>query len=164
MRRHHAVISALYGWLTSPEIALAEVNPARAVPPPKLPQQKVKALTRDQVTALVEAADKTREPRRNRALVLFLLFLTFDGYSCSRHTVRRIIYRLAKIAGFHAYPHQFRHTAAIEHLRHGMDLVSVQHLLGHSNIQVTRGYLEALSDKDVEERAKRTSPTDHWRL
>jgi len=33
----------------------------------------VKALTQDQVIHLVEAADKTREPRRNRALVLFLL-------------------------------------------------------------------------------------------
>ena len=58
----------------------------------------------------------------------------------------------------------FRHTAAIEHLRHGMDLVSVQHLLGHESIDVTQGYLAALSDEDVEERARRTSPGDNWRL
>ena len=30
-------------------------------------------------------------------------------------------------------PHQFHDAAAIEHLRHTMDPVSVQHLLGHSN-------------------------------
>ena len=45
-----------------------------------------------------------------------------------------------------------------------MDLVSVQHLLGHENIAVTRGYLEALNDQDVEERAQRTSVGDNWRL
>ena len=66
--------------------------------------------------------------------------------------------------GFRVHTHQFRHTAAIERLRNGMDLVSVQHLMGHESIEVTRGYLEALNDQDVEERASRTSPGDNWRL
>lgn len=229
VRRHLAVVASLYAWLVSPEVALAEVNPARAVPAPKLPQQKIKSLTHDQITALVAATDHTRLKRRNRAIVLFLLdtgarasetagvrladvdfqsgrvrvegkgkkqryvylgkralsalwlyvkeerpdpaqvgddhlFLSNDGYPFSRRTVRSVCGSLGRLAGFHVYPHQFRHTAAIEHLRHGMDLVSVQHLLGHESIDVTQGYLAALSDEDVEERAKRTSPGDNWRL
>ena len=92
------------------------------------------------------------------------LFLTDDGYPFSRRTLRSVCISLGRFTGFHVYPHQFRHTAAIEHLRHGMDLVSVQHLLGHESIDVTQGYLAALSDEDVEERAKRTSPGDNWRL
>lgn len=229
LRRHHAAISALYNWLSSPDIELADGNPARTVPAPKLPKLKPKALSREEIEAVVSACAGSRYPRRARALVLFLLdtgaraseltgltvgdvnfasgkvrvsgkgskeryvylgkralsalwlyvkeerpeparvgtnplFLTEDGYQFTRHTLRNIIIRLAKNAGVHATPHKFRHTAAIEHLRHGMDLASLQHLLGHSNIAVTRIYLESLTDEDVEERAKRTSPTDNWRL
>ncbi len=92
------------------------------------------------------------------------LFLTDEGYRLTRHTLRGIICRLAEVAGIKATVHQFRHTAAIEHLRHGMDLVSVQHLLGHESINTTRQYLTALQDEDVGERARRTSPADNWKL
>jgi site-specific recombinase XerD len=92
------------------------------------------------------------------------LFLTRDGYPLNRHSLRGIIRRLAGRAGIRAHPHQFRHCSAVEHLRHGMDLVSLQQLLGHESIEVTRGYLDALNDEDVEERARRTSPVDNWRL
>jgi site-specific recombinase XerD len=92
------------------------------------------------------------------------LFLTFDGYPMNRETLRRFMGRLGKWANVHASPHMFRHTAAISHLRHGMDLVSLQHLLGHESLEITQVYLTALSDEDVERQAKRTSPADNWRL
>jgi integrase/recombinase XerD len=81
-----------------------------------------------------------------------------------RHTLRYIFRRLSARAGVKVSPQQFRHSAAVEHLRHGMDLVSLQHLSGHESIEVTRGYLDALNDEDVAEAARRTSPTDNWRL
>jgi integrase/recombinase XerD len=92
------------------------------------------------------------------------LFLTVNGYPFTRHTLRGVILRLAQKVGIHATPHMFRHTAAILHLKNGMDLVSLQHLLGHNDISTTRGYLEALKDEDVEDKARRTSPSDNWRL
>jgi site-specific recombinase XerD len=92
------------------------------------------------------------------------LFLTFDGYPMNRHSVRRVVYRLAAWAGIKASPHLFRHTSAIEHLRHGMDAFSLQKLLGHETLEITRGYLSALADEDVEVQARRTSPADNWRL
>jgi len=39
IRRHHAVLSALYAWLTSPDIALAQNNPVKSVSPPRLPKR-----------------------------------------------------------------------------------------------------------------------------
>ena len=229
IRRHRAAISALFVWLSSPDIALTDNNPVSTVPAPKLPKLQPKSLSNKQIESLLKATDASRTPRRNRALLLFLLdtgarasevanvnldnldpgtgrvkvfgkgskeryvylgrralsalwlyihnerpepaqancrriFLTQDSYPMTRHTVRQIIYGLAKRAGIHASPHQFRHTAAIEHLRHGMDLLSVQRLLGHEDIAVTRRYLIALNDQDVERQAHRSSPSDNWRL
>jgi len=190
IRRHHAALSALFVWLSRPKIGLAEENPARSVRPSGLPKLKPKALSRQEIEALIEACDQSENPRRDHAIVLFLLdtgcrasevtglrdgnlglekgrakvlgkrnkeryvylgdrtqsavwlyqkgerprhaqvdsdhtFLGQDGYPLDRHSLRLIIYRLARTAGVKAHPHMFRHTAAIEHLRHGMDLLSV---------------------------------------
>lgn len=92
------------------------------------------------------------------------LFLTESGYPMSRFALREAITRLADKAGVHATPHMFRHSCAINHLRNGMNLVALQHLLGHSDITTTRHYLTALADEDTQRVAERTSPSDNWRL
>jgi site-specific recombinase XerD len=94
------------------------------------------------------------------------LFLTEDGYPMSRYCLREAITRLARAAGLPGgvTPHKFRHTAAVNHLRNGMDLVSLQHLMGHAEITTTRGYLDAIGDERVGDIARRTSPSDNWRL
>lgn len=229
VKRQYAVISALYTWLCKPEIRLAELNPTDAIDPPRTPKPKPKTLTREEIESLIDSVSESRNPRRDKALVLFLLdtgagaselcdldfddisfdtgkslvtgkgskqryvylgkralsatwlylkderpepaqvrcsrlFLTIDGYPLDRHSLRLVIYRLSERAGFHASPHMFRHTAAITHLRNGMDLVSLQHLLGHADIGTTRQYLNSLRDSDVQKTAQRTSPGDNWRL
>jgi len=229
IRRHHAVISALFKWLTSPDIALTNANPVATVPAPKLPALQPRALTQEQVAALLEAAVAGRNPRRAKAFLLVMLdtgcriseitgaclsdvdmasgrirvtgkgqreryvyigkralaalwlyvkeerpdpavvgddhlFLTQDGYPTNRNSWRCYITRLSKRVGFHVHLHMFRHTSAIEHLRRGMDLASLQHMLGHQDIKTTRAYLTALNDEDVADRARRTSPGDNWRL
>jgi site-specific recombinase XerD len=45
-----------------------------------------------------------------------------------------------------------------------MDLISLQRMLGHENLETTKIYLTALVDEDVEQAAKRSSPSDNWRL
>lgn len=92
------------------------------------------------------------------------LFLTPDGYPMDRHSVRKLIYRLGKWTGIRAYPHLFRHTAAIERLRGGMNVFTLQRFLGHETLEMTQKYVTALSDEDVEVQAQRTSPADNWRL
>ena len=45
--------------------------------------------------------------------------------------------------------HKFRHTFATEHLRHGVDIRTLQTWLGHRDIQSTMVYLKGVQSKDV---------------
>jgi site-specific recombinase XerD len=92
------------------------------------------------------------------------LFLTHDGYPMNRDSIRHLMCRLSKWCGVKANPHLFRHTAAIERLRNGMNAFSLQRFLGHETMEMTRKYLTALADEDIEVQAQRTSPGDNWRL
>jgi len=57
------------------------------------------------------------------------------------HLLRRL-QRLAKRAGVgHSTLHKFRHTYATRLLEKGCDIVTVQHLMGHSDLDTTRQYL-----------------------
>jgi integrase len=60
----------------------------------------------------------------------------------NRHLLRRLK-RIAKKAGVHhATLHMFRHTYATRLLESGADIVTVQYLLGHSDLETTRQYLD----------------------
>lgn len=45
--------------------------------------------------------------------------------------------------------HKFRHTFATEHLRHGVDIRTLQSWLGHRDIQSTMVYLKGVQSKDA---------------
>jgi integrase/recombinase XerD len=68
------------------------------------------------------------------------------------HLLRRLK-AVAKSAGVqHATLHKFRHTYATRLLEKGCDIVTVQHLMGHSDLDTTRQYLnpdETLKRKAV---------------
>jgi site-specific recombinase XerD len=73
IKRHYALLSAFWSWLTSPDIALCEEHIVSPVPTPKTPKRVVETLTRDDIEALLDATRGSTQPRRDRALVLFLL-------------------------------------------------------------------------------------------
>jgi len=50
------------------------------------------------------------------------------------------------------YLHKFRHTFATEHLRHGVDVRTLQNWMGHRDIQSTMVYLKGIQSKDALEK------------
>ena len=69
--------------------------------------------------------------------------------------------RKASVGDVH--PHRFRHTAAVQFLRNGGDLFSLQKMLGHTTLEMVRYYVE-LSQEDVKKVHKTASPADNWGL
>ena len=90
------------------------------------------------------------------------LFVSVYGEALDRHRVHRIVKgrcEKAGITGLRCSPHTFRHSCAVTYLRNGGDPFSLQKLLGHSDLTMTRRYAE-LSQTDVQEKHRLYSPAD----
>lgn len=92
------------------------------------------------------------------------LFLGDRGYGAgepmSRHALRFLLGRLGKAAGIsgtRCSPHTVRHTFAINFLRAGGNVFTLQTLLGHTHIAMTQKYL-MLAQCDLEAQHRRFSP------
>ena len=53
------------------------------------------------------------------------------------------------IAPHKAYPHNFRHTFAVNMLKNTNDIYLVSKLLGHQSISITEIYLRGMTDSDI---------------
>lgn len=71
--------------------------------------------------------------------------------------------RKAGISGARCTPHTLRHTFAVEYLRGGADTFTLQRILGHSTLEMTRHYAE-VSDGDVEIKQKMFSPAERLEI
>ncbi len=75
------------------------------------------------------------------------LFLSERGGALQWSGLRRIIERVALQAGVKdAYAHRFRHTFALMFLRNGGDALTLQRILGHTTLDMTRKYVNMQSD------------------
>lgn len=85
-------------------------------------------------------------------------------FGLGSNSIRQLLYRIATAAEVpDTHPHRFRHTFALEYLRNGGDVFTLQRILGHSTLDMVNYYLK-LVQGDLEEAHRRASPADHWEL
>ena len=104
----------------------------------------------------------TRYLDRRGDLETKAVFVTSLAEPLTRFRVAKIIRARcarANITGVRCSPHTLRHTFAVSYLRSGGDVFSLQKLLGHSDLTMTRRYCE-LSDTDALTRHRLHSPGD----
>jgi integrase/recombinase XerD len=89
-------------------------------------------------------------------------FLTRNETAIDYRTLHRMIQQAGQKAGIpDLHPHRLRHTFTRACIIGGMDLFTVQRLLGHSDLTMTRKYFEQ-HDADVTREKLLKSPLDHY--
>jgi len=69
------------------------------------------------------------------------VFLSRSGRPLSERDVQRMVAEYARTAGVDASPHTLRHTFATRAVEKGVDIATLQALLGHSRLETTGRYL-----------------------
>jgi len=69
-------------------------------------------------------------------------------FSLSERQVRNIVYKYSD--GIDVHPHTFRHSFAVHCLKNGMNLRTLQKILGHSSLTTTQVYLDIVG-KDIKD-------------
>lgn len=76
------------------------------------------------------------------------LFLTEQGEKMNTYVLRNNMKAYSEKAGVKITPYQLRHFFGTEYLRHDGNLLYLQKVLGHSNLNTTRKYIQ-ISDDDL---------------
>ncbi len=90
------------------------------------------------------------------------VFCNRFGQPLHRRTILQTVHeygRKAGIEGVRVSPHTLRHTFAVTYLRNGGDVLTLQKILGHATLEMTRRYAE-LADSDSITRHRQASPLD----
>jgi site-specific recombinase XerD len=92
------------------------------------------------------------------------LFLTMAGDPISRNSVAKVLERLGRRTGLtRLHPHLLRHTFAVRYLVNGGDVFTLQKILGHTTLDMTRRYV-TLANQDVKDKHRQYSPVDNLGL
>lgn len=106
--------------------------------------------------------DRVREVYFNdKLLVDDYYFLSRTGRQLTVEANERIIAKFGELAGvreeIRCSPHTLRHYFSQSQLRNGLDVYSLSRLLGHTNISITKRYLQSLEDEELLDIASNTS-------
>jgi site-specific recombinase XerD len=113
--------------------------------------------TRDNLEKYLSVRGIEKFQKRNERV-----FVTCWGNSLDRHGLRHILERLSHRAGVQGcHPHRFRHTFAIQFLRNGGNVYTLQALLGHTSLDMVKKYL-AIAQTDIDGDHAKASPVKGW--
>jgi integrase/recombinase XerD len=102
--------------------------------------------------------------RRRDALANAPLFLGRNGQPMTRSGLLQLLTKMGKRAGvLDTHPHRFRHTFAINFLRNGGNIYTLQAMLGHTTLDMVRKYL-TIAQADVQAAHRLASPVENWHL
>jgi site-specific recombinase XerD len=88
------------------------------------------------------------------------VWLGKDNMPFTATGIAQMIRNLGKRVGILLSPHKLRHSFAISFLRNGANPFELQMALGHSTLEMTRRYTQALGFEDVFKRHVVASPVD----
>jgi len=91
-------------------------------------------------------------------------FIVRRGLPMNRNSISHILSEIGERAGVqNVHPHRFRHTFAIEFLRNGGDVFSLQKILGHTTLEMVNTYLQ-IAQSDITAAHRKASPADNLHL
>lgn len=111
------------------------------------------------MTAITAYIRRERQPRHAGVLNVFL---SRSGDALTRSGVGIRLAKMAQASGIRredCAPHAFRRGFAVEFLRNGGDVFTLQQIMGHSSLDMTRRYVTFL-DEDLKTAHLRFSPVD----
>lgn len=89
-------------------------------------------------------------------------FISRTGEQLTNETVQRIVrdvgIKVKVRDNIRCSPHTFRHTCAQSMLKNGLDIYTVSRILGHSDLSMTKRYLQSMKDSEIVEMGVMTSP------
>ena len=77
------------------------------------------------------------------------MFQTVSGDRFTDYGFRSLMLRLSQKSGIKFSPHVLRRTFAKLAVKSGMNIIYIQQLMGHANIDTTRSYIQNLDDEDI---------------
>ncbi len=92
------------------------------------------------------------------------VFIAKGGVPMSVSAATHHVVKFARAAGSRATkvgPHTFRHTFAVEYIRAGGDAFTLQRILGHTTLDMTRRYVH-LANEDIRSAHARYAPAERF--
>ena len=109
----------------------------------------------------LRAQEALREYMAVRDSSVEWLWVNDDKERLNRTGVQQWLRKFGRELGMRLYPHLLRHTFAISFLRNGANVFECQYALGHSSLEMTRRYCQALGFEDVFKKHEIASPIDN---